>query len=404
MSSIPRAIVVGAGVAGTTTAMALLKAGIESVIYEAHPGGASGVGAFLTLATNGIDALRVLDADKPVLNAGFATPQIALRSASGKPLGSTATGIPLSDGTTSQTITRPDLYEALHQETLRRGIRVEHGRRLMSGEELPDRVRAVFHEGPTEEAEILVGCDGVHSTLRRSIDPNSPAPAYSGLLTTGGYVRGVPVDMSPGSYEMIFGKRAFFGYVVAPDGQVWWFANVPHPDEPARRAFGRDSGEHWRGRLRDLFSDDAGPAVRLIDATDMIMPLTPIHTIRHLPNWHRGRAIVIGDAAHAPSPTSGQGASLSIEDALVLAKCLRDIPDHQHAFESFVRQRRPRVERIIKAAARMNSNKVAGPFAAAIRDLVLPRIMKAAAKSKAATSQFAHHIDWEIPTAARTTK
>ena len=64
---------------------------------------------------------------------------------------------------------------------------------------------------------MLIGCDGVHSTVRRLIDPGAPTPAYSGLLTTGGYVQGVPVDIEPGSYEMIFGKRAFFGYALAPD-------------------------------------------------------------------------------------------------------------------------------------------------------------------------------------------
>jgi 2-polyprenyl-6-methoxyphenol hydroxylase-like FAD-dependent oxidoreductase len=124
------------------------------------------------------------------------------------------------------------------------------------------------------------------------------------------------------------------------------------------------------------------------------MPLSPIHTLAHLPKWHGGRSVVIGDAAHAPSPTSGQGTSLSIEDALVLAKCLRDIPDYRRAFDTFAAERRPRVERIIKWAARINNNKVPSPFAAAIRDLVLPSVMKLTADSKASTRQFAYHVDW----------
>jgi FAD-dependent urate hydroxylase len=89
---------------------------------------------------------------------------------------------------------------------------------------------------------------------------------------------------------------------------------------------------------------------------------------------------------------------LSIEDALVLAKCLRDIPDYQQAFDAFVAQRRTRVERIIKWAARINSNKAPGPFGAAMRDLLLPSILKFTADNKASTRQFAYHVDWTATT------
>ena len=88
---------------------------------------------------------------------------------------------------------------------------------------------------------------------------------------------------------------------------------------------------------------------------------------------------------------------MSIEDALVLAKCLRDIPDYTSALDVFVTQRRARVEPIIKWAARINSNKASGPFAAKIRDLVLPPIMKLTANNKAAIRQFAYHVDWNTP-------
>ena len=217
----------------------------------------------------------------------------------------------------------------------------------------------MFADGTDATGDLLIGCDGVHSTVRKIIDPMAPAPRYAGLLNTGGYARGVPVSTEPGCYEMIFGKRAFFGYAVAPGGEVWWFANVPHRDEPGREA--QDlGGELWRSRLITLYGQNAGPAIQLIEATGQIMTLSPVHTIPQLPSWHSKRMIVVGDAAHAPSPTSGQGASLSIEDAVVLAKCLRDLPDPDQAFAAFESLRRSRVERIIKAAARINNSKAAG--------------------------------------------
>jgi FAD-dependent urate hydroxylase len=380
------ALIIGGGIAGPATAMALRKAGIDAVVYEAHPTSADGNGVFLTLASNGIDALRVLDVDKP---AGFATPGITLRSWTGKRLGETRAG-----GTT---VKRADLYRALHDEALARGIHIEHGKRLVDVADTGHGVRAVFADGSEATGDVLIGCDGVHSTVRRLIDPKAPAPTYSGLITSGGYARGVRVDSEPGSYEMIFGKRAFFGYVAAPDGEVWWFANLPRRDEPARGELRAVSGEEWRSRLLKLFADDAGPAIPLIRATPEMLAMTPIHAIPHLPVWHRGRMIVIGDAAHAPSPTSGQGASLSTEDGVVLAKCLRDLPDVPAAFARFEATRRPRAERIIKWAARINNSKAAGPVARMFRDAMLPTILKLTADSKALREQYDYHIDWETP-------
>jgi 2-polyprenyl-6-methoxyphenol hydroxylase-like FAD-dependent oxidoreductase len=83
-----------------------------------------------------------------------------------------------------------------------------------------------------------------------------------------------------------------------------------------------------------------------------------------LPAWHDGRIIIIGDAAYAPTPTSGQGASLSIEDGVVLAMCLGDQPEVDTAFARFEAERRPRVERIVKWATRMNPARPPGPSAA----------------------------------------
>jgi FAD-dependent urate hydroxylase len=391
------ALVIGGGIAGPATAMALQKAGIDPEVYEAHPGGADGAGVFLTLASNGVDALRTLGADEPALAAGFSTPRITLRSSTGKRLGETRTGVPLADGTTSQTLERAALYRVLHDEALARGVRVEHGKRLVGAEDIGDGVRALFADGSEAFGDVLVGCDGVHSTVRRIIDPGAPAPVYTGLLSTGGYARGVHVDAEPGSYEMIFGRRAFFGYAVAPGGEVWWFANVPRQDEPASRELDAVGGEEWRRELLRLFAGDAGPAIALIEATPEMLPVRAVHSIPRLPTWYRGRMIVVGDAAHAPTPSSGQGASLSVEDAIVLAQCLRDEPDAKAALARFEAARRSRVERIVKWAARINNSKAAGPVGRLLRDAMMPTILKLTADAKAHRQTFEYHVDWEDP-------
>ena len=301
MTKVRTALIIGGGIAGPATAMALHKAGIEATVYEAQPHTAEGSGAFLTVASNGIDALRVLGGDRPVVEAGFPTPGITLRSCTGKHLGEARTGLTLDDGTTSHTIKRAALYRALHDEATGRGLRVEHAKRLARAEQTADGVRAIFTDGSDAVGDVLVGCDGVHSAVRRIIDPAAPAPTYAGLITNAGYVRGLTVDAEPGSYEMIFGKRAFFGYAAAPDGEVWWFANVPRHDEPARGELEAVGAEAWRQQLLDLYTNDAGPATELIDATLELTPMSVIHALPRLPVWHNDRMIVIGDAAHAPS-------------------------------------------------------------------------------------------------------
>lgn len=389
------ALIIGGGIAGPATAMALHKAGIEPQIFEAHPTSADAVGVFLTLGSNGVSALRVLGADKPAVAAGTATPSIQLRTHTGKHLGESRIGMMPADGTTSQTIKRPELYRLLHDELLARDITVQHGKRLVAAHDTGTGVRAEFDDGSEASGDVLIGCDGVHSTVRRLIDRAAPAPSYAGLINTGGYASGASVDTEPGGYEMIFGKRAFFGYLKADDGQVWWFGNVPRRDEPARGELAAVTGEEWRRRMLQLYADDAGPAVSLIETTPEIMPMTPIHSLPHLPRWHNERMIVVGDAAHAPSPSSGQGASLSIEDGVVLAKCLRDLPTPQAAFAHFVAERRPRVERIIKAAARVNNNKAAGPVGRVFRDAILPLILRLSLGSKELERTYGFSIDWD---------
>jgi 2-polyprenyl-6-methoxyphenol hydroxylase-like FAD-dependent oxidoreductase len=193
---------------------------------------------------------------------------------------------------------------------------------------------------------------------------------------------------------MVFGRRAFFGHVPAPDGSVWWFANVPERPEPSRAALRAIGTDTWRAGLLDLFAGDAGPAQALIRATPKLLAPTPVHAVARLPRWHAGRMVIAGDAAHAPTPSSGQGASLAIEDAVVLALALRDLGDPAAAFASYEAERRPRVERIVAWAARMNSSKAAGPVGRRVRDALMPAMLRAAAGSKAQRSIHEHHLEW----------
>src|SRR5215204_2355030 len=264
MSRTKKALIVGGGVAGPVAAMALQRAGMDSVVYEAYAGGADDAGAFLTFASNGLDALHAIDAKDMVLSKGFPTPRMEIQSGTGKHLGSVPNGGTLSDGTVSQTLKRSDLYRTLRDEAVRRGASVEYGKRLVDAENTPGGVAVRFEDGTEAEGDLLIGADGIHSRTRRIIDPSAPGARYIPVLNIGGYARGVRVPADPGSFRMIFGKRAFFGYAVHPSGEVWWFANPPSAEEPTRAELAAIGTEQWREILIELFAGDASPAVEII--------------------------------------------------------------------------------------------------------------------------------------------
>ncbi|MBA2535790.1 MAG: FAD-dependent monooxygenase [Rubrobacter sp.] len=396
MSRTKKALIVGGGVAGPVAAMALQRAGMDSVVYEAYAGGADDAGAFLTFASNGLDALHSIDAHGIVLSKGFPTPHMEIQSGTGKHLGEVPNGGTLSDGTVSQTLKRSDLYRALRDEAVSRGASVEYSKRLVDAEATPDGgVLARFEDGTEAEGDLLIGADGIHSCARRIIDPSAPGVRYIPVLNIGGFASGVRVQAEPGTFRMVFGKRAFFGYSVHPSGKVWWFANPPRADEPSRAELAAISSEQWREMLVDLFAEDDTPAVEIIRATPGRLSGWATYDLPSVPTWHRATMIVIGDAAHATAPSAGQGASMAIEDAVVLARCLRDLPEIPQAFAIYERLRRRRVERIVAHGARTSNSKAAGPVSRVIRDMMMPMILKRVSNGGSLAWMHDYHIAWD---------
>jgi FAD-dependent urate hydroxylase len=172
------------------------------------------------------------------------------------------------------------------------------------------------------------------------------------------------------------------------------FANVSRPDEPTRQELSTITPGAWQRQLLELFADDAGPATTIIENAGDELGAYPIHDMPTVPTWHKGPIVLAGDAAHATSPSSGQGASIAIEDAIVLAKCLRDVPGHETAFATYARLRRARVEKIVEVSARIGRTKTAGPVGRRLRDLVMPLALKYLANSKAQAWMYTYHIDW----------
>ena len=137
------------------------------------------------------------------------------------------------------------------------------------------------------------------------------------------------------------------------------------------------SSEVLRKQLTDRYGDYYSPIPTLIARTRDIIALN-VFDIQSLPRWHDGRVMLIGDAAHAVSPNSGQGGSLALEDAMYLAKLLRDWgADYAEAFARFEHDRKPRVERIVAAGRRAASDKqIVSPLKSKIRNLMIGLIIR----------------------------
>lgn len=395
-----RAIVVGGGLAGTATALALGRLGIDAVVHEAD-GPADGVGAWLTLASNGLDALVPVDLAEPVTAAGFATPTMVLRTAAGRQLVEFPSAVHRTDGLQGVTIRRADLYRVLREEAVRRGVPMVYGSRLADADPLPGGgVRARFDDGSEEVGDLLIGADGLRSRTRTVIDPGAPGARYTGLLNVGGYARGLGLGQEPGVMNFCFGRRCFLGHVTSPDGDVWWFTNPPSRQEPTRAGGVADDAEAWRPRLRELFAGDDLPMAELLDASDELFAGWPTYDVPRVPVWHRDGMVLVGDAVHAASPASGQGAAMAFEDAVTLARCLRDRPSVADAFAAYEQLRRRRVEKVVARGKRTGDAKRPGPVGRWVRDrVVMPLVAAHLSRSGGQQDDWltGHHIDWDSP-------
>ncbi len=398
MNDTRTALVIGGGIAGPVAAMALRKAGIQATVYEAYQGTADGVGGGLSIAPNGQNALAVLGADHVVRNIGLPVTGMVLQNSTGRRIAEfpSPPGLPVM-----QFVWRPQLYRAFYDETAARGIPIEHGKRLIGIDNTPDGVTAHFADGTSAGADVLIGADGINSTTRSLIDPDAPRPRYTGLISFGGRTDAMGLPSTGGKMHFVFGRRAFFGYQVDDDRSGGWFVNLPHTEPMTRAEANAVPAREWLAVLRAAFEKDRSPALELIARTapaDLIV-VGGMEDVPTVPTWRNGRVVLVGDAAHATSPSSGQGASLAIESAVQLARCLRDLP-HEQAFATYEAMRRARVEKIIALAAKTNSDKAAGPVARVFRDLAMlamTKLVKPETMARKLDWQFNYRIDWDAP-------
>ena len=397
MPAAQTALVIGGGIAGPVAATALAMAGIAVEVYEARtsdPASANGIGGSLALEPNGLAALRIVGADDAVRAEAIPITRSVMSIASkpGREM-PTPQGLP-----PRQLIDRGALHRILRNRAEQAGVRIHDAKKLIRVDEQPDGVTAHFADGSSASADVLIGADGVHSAVRRLIDPDAPGAKYLGLLGFEGIVDDATdtAALEPGTMTFAFGRRAYYLYWKRPDGRIGWGANLPSPQYMSLKEARAVAAGDWLDTLRTAYANDV-PGARLAaeSTADTLQAVGGLHIMPPVPHWHRGRMVLVGDAVHAPSNSTGQGASLAMESAIELARCLRDMPDSASAFAAYERLRRPRVEKIAARGARISHAKAPGPIAQKMMRLMLPVMLATMNIDKTMAAEQSYVVDWD---------
>jgi 2-polyprenyl-6-methoxyphenol hydroxylase-like FAD-dependent oxidoreductase len=390
-------LIVGGGIAGPALALFLAKAGLSAAVYEAH-GASDGVGGGLGLAPNGMNVIAALGLADRLKARGNPANRMDFRDERGRLLAELSID-QKRYGQSQMSMMRSDVYAVLKEAMQAMGMAVHHGKRLERIEQRSASVIAHFADGTEAEGDLLVGADGIHSRTRSLIMPDAPEPEFVSITGIGGAIAldEIP-EFAPGDarrFTFTFGPEGFFGHCGGSAGEAMWWTNLPRSQPYSTEELRSLSADVLRRQLQERFGQYYQPIPALIRRTRDIMALN-IFDIQSLPRWHHGRVLLIGDAAHAVSPNAGQGASLALEDAMLLARLLRDCgAGYASAFDRFERDRKPRVERIVAAGRRAASDKtIVSPLRSKIRNLMLGAMFRLIG-IPGQDWAFRYRLDWD---------
>jgi 2-polyprenyl-6-methoxyphenol hydroxylase-like FAD-dependent oxidoreductase len=379
-----RAIVVGGGVGGLTAAVALSREGWDVTVHERR-GSSDEItfGAGLGIWTNGIKALRQLGLDESVEQAGTNLERFDQLNWEGKRIASWAVGdIARELGAPIVDISRSALVRVLGEAV---GDALRLGVSFIGLQQDHDGVTARFDDGSEERADLLIGADGINSTVRRELFGEIP-PSFRGYTAYRGLVRFEHTLAPPHAFQQWWGRGVrLASYHVDDASRMFWMvvANA--------RPGGTDPSP--KDRAASLFAGCAEPVPSIIAAT------APSEVQRHdvydldpLPQWGSGRVTLLGDAAHAMTFNVGQGACQAIEDAVALGKRLRsgDVPGSLRDYET---GRRGHVKSLVMLARRIGSlGTWENPLACAARDRLIWPLLLGPFGIRGTRATMAHEI------------
>lgn len=362
LSSLDRAMligmdiaIIGGGITGLTTAIALKQQGIDCQVYERAPQ-LNEVGAGIGLAANAMRVLEQLGLAESIRALGMPLGEIAVTDPQLEDYrGSKGSHAGILKGHEIIFMHRARLQRALFEACVEPQIHLGacYGGHRVEGDKV-----VVNLGGEEKRVDLLLGADGIHSGVRKQLFPESRL-RYSGQSCWRGVAQQRLPEELGGKFREAWGEGLRFGFGPIGDEEVYWFAVQKAPEG------GKDDPQGVSARLKGLFSSFHPFITELIDSTPTEKIIrSDIHDLARLERWHRGPVALIGDAAHATTPNMGQGACQGIEDAWFLSQAMSRELSFDQAFAQFENDRRAKVDYVVNNSWRFGqmAHNPAGRF------------------------------------------
>ncbi|OUR94890.1 hypothetical protein A9Q87_00950 [Flavobacteriales bacterium 34_180_T64] len=329
--------IIGAGIGGLTTAISLIQKGFEVEIFE-HSPEFKKAGSGINLAINAMQVYKRLGIyDEIIANANYTNSMNARTMKLSFLMKANFKHFEDKYGVKSVAIHRATLHEILLNQIGKTPIHLN--KKLKQLEQHNGLVTLNFEDGTIHQAEIVIGADGIHSKVRKSIFSNTELRDAKQVCWRG--ISNAKIDKKHGhELNEIWGKGNRFGFVHITPNKVYWFAIINKNKFKTKDA-----------DLLDIFSDYHQTVKDIITETpqeDILF--NEIWDLKPIDNWYRDNVCLVGDSAHATTPNMGQGAVQAIESAMAISICLKEESTTQKAFSRYEQIRKEKAQDVIRTS------------------------------------------------------
>lgn len=332
--------IIGAGIGGLTTAIALKQRGVEVEIFEATPAFRK-AGSGINLAINAMQVYKKLGLYDTVFEAGSLTSAMNITDEQLNPI----SVIDLKHFEEKFKVQSVAIHRAtLHQILLDQlaDVPIHLNKKVKALRQLENGIELDFDDGTSHKATVLIGSDGIHSVIRKSIFDNTRIRKAKQICW-----RGITKIDLPEKYQRElnepWGKGKRFGFVAIAENEYYWYALANYKENYLE--------EFQHIDLVDFYSDFHPIVSKIISSTPKENILTnEMLDLKPISTWHKNNICLLGDSAHATTPNLGQGACQAIESALVLANCIVKHTSTEKAFKEFQNIRIPKATEVINTS------------------------------------------------------
>jgi len=332
--------IIGGGVCGLTTAIALQNINRDFHLFEKTPS-IKGIGAGFGLAANAMQALHYLGLSDEIKKIGYPVNSYAILDQHG--------GILVDPDTASLSqryqqenyiIHRADLHQHLFSKI--KTTQISLGAQATHVKQMSDYVLVYFDNGNSHKCKYLLVTDGIRSALRTQLLPDS-TPRYAGYTCWRATIDNSTIQLDKGTET--WGNKGRFGMSPLINNRIYWYACINAEANSSKYK------DFTTQNLIDNFSNYHQPITEILKQTrDEDLIWTDIADIKPLTRFAFNQILLMGDAAHATTPNMGQGACQALEDVAILIQEIKQNKDVRQAFRSFEQRRMSRTRYITQTS------------------------------------------------------